>query len=1505
MRVPVRYALLLFLAAAQYASATSSTTTLIVSTNTAALGDAVTFSANISSATASGNVTFYDGASVLAIARVSAGTATFATRQLGAGRHDLRARYNGDAVLDSSVSQVVSMTVRSAASQGFIQKIVLDNLNLQSADFLAADFNGDARTDLAINDYSSRSLRILLGTAGGTFTIALPVPVPDQVVSMTASDFNGDGATDLAVLDATASARLFLGSGTGSFQAAGTIATGGTRLLSADMNNDGIVDLISAGGNTTNPNIGVLLGRGDGTFGLPRPIAPSFGTQAAIADFDGDGIADLVRDTFAPSGALGLEVLKGDGQGGLSSVYQWKATTRVYGIAAADWNADGAPDVLAIDGANLCFFAGKKDGTFVNPVIVVPSIGIGQLRVGDFDGDGLLDALAFGIAVGQGSSFVVATGDGMGHFALIPYNNNRGGLDSIIVGDFNGDARTDVLDLSTSILWLYAGGSPSDMAITMSHTATFGQGQTGDYTITVRNLGPNATSSGITAEVTLPPSWSRVSMSGIGWNCPQSYIACSRTDALAPGASYPPIQLTVRVSATAPAVVSPRATVRVENLLDPNPANDMVKDITAIRQNQFISFGTIPDRALGAPSFALTAIASSGLPVTFIASGACATTGVTVTLPSAGTCIVLASQAGNEAFFPAADVTRTFQIGSTPSLLDLTANSVVRLGEQTTLQARIQPAGSTGRVLFYDGFTVLGSAAVANGTASLIIRTRATGMRQLRARFVATGASMGAVSAIVNQQVRPQPNMLFTSSTIPGSTLFTTIELGDVNNDSNLDLIGASTFALGVSLGDGKGGFGTTIRSVQSASLATLRQVLAGDFNSDGVPDVATVQQQSSDPTQQGLRIWTGKGDGSFTAGPVVPMEVGQLVVADFSGDGRLDVAVAQPIRQGINVLYGKGDGSLEPAIFFPVVTAGGAIQIATGDVNNDGSLDLVVTTRGNPDVASEVLIQVLVGNRTGTFSKAAFFHKEAAATSPQLADQMALGDLNADGVPDLVIAQDGCAILALTGTGTGEFQAAKRVPCGIPDTGGNELLGAWTSLAGIAIADFDGDGREDVAAPTNGLSAYLQFFRGSGNGALLPASVYRFPSLLRSSQLLLGDLDGDGRMDMVTSGNQSTAVIRGGGGGPLLQLSLTASPALIQTRTGETVLTLSASNAGNASTSGEVAVSLAFLQYAAFSPLAGSGWNCIGLKCTRSDALAAGGSYPPITARLSLSIDTTQTLSATIYGGDSTPATAQSPIRSKDSKTGRISSVLTASSFMGNRIAPNGWTVILGDNLVPANTPAEGVIWNKAPDFASGRMPTDLNGVRVTVADQPAYVYFYCSAATSPVCTQDQINVLVPPNLATGVSLPVKVIGTNVGYDGPIVAPVNPTFLTFGGGSLATATHADYSLVGPTYLYPGYTTPARPGEAIILWAVGFGLPVDPITPGSATQRGPLPLPLTCTAGGKPAPAAVNLVSPGLYQVNLTLSGEIALDPAFTRAYVDCKYGDTLFGGVILEMDPN
>ena len=106
--------------------------------------------------------------------------------------------------------------------------------------------------------------------------------------------------------------------------------------------------------------------------------------------------------------------------------------------------------------------------------------------------------------------------------------------------------------------------------------------------------------------------------------------------------------------------------------------------------------------------------------------------------------------------------------------------------------------------------------------------------------------------------------------------------------------------------------------------------------------------------------------------------------------------------------------------------------------------------------------------------------------------------------------------------------------------------------------------------------------------------------------------------------------------------------------------------------------------------------------------------------------------------------------------------------------------------------------------------MPTNLQGVSVTVDGKPAYVYFYCSAATSTVCSADQVNVLTPLDNTVG---PVQVVVTSGSAPStPFTVnmqAVAPSFLKFGASNYVVATHSDYSLLGPASLYPGASTPA------------------------------------------------------------------------------------------------
>jgi uncharacterized protein (TIGR03437 family) len=197
--------------------------------------------------------------------------------------------------------------------------------------------------------------------------------------------------------------------------------------------------------------------------------------------------------------------------------------------------------------------------------------------------------------------------------------------------------------------------------------------------------------------------------------------------------------------------------------------------------------------------------------------------------------------------------------------------------------------------------------------------------------------------------------------------------------------------------------------------------------------------------------------------------------------------------------------------------------------------------------------------------------------------------------------------------------------------------------------------------------------------------------------------------------------------------------------------------------------------------------------------------------------------------------------------------------------IAPNTWLEIKGVNLAPAG---DSRIWQTA-DFTGNQMPVALDRVSVTVNGRNAYVYYI-----SPT----QINVLTPPDAMSGA---VPVVVTNNGAASASFTAhaqaTSPSFFVFNGGPSVAATHANGSLIGPTTLYPGATTPAKPGENIVLYANGFGPASTPVQSGSVTQSGTLsPLPVISIGGQAVAVSFAGLVAPGEFQFNVTVPASLA-----------------------------
>jgi uncharacterized protein (TIGR03437 family) len=196
--------------------------------------------------------------------------------------------------------------------------------------------------------------------------------------------------------------------------------------------------------------------------------------------------------------------------------------------------------------------------------------------------------------------------------------------------------------------------------------------------------------------------------------------------------------------------------------------------------------------------------------------------------------------------------------------------------------------------------------------------------------------------------------------------------------------------------------------------------------------------------------------------------------------------------------------------------------------------------------------------------------------------------------------------------------------------------------------------------------------------------------------------------------------------------------------------------------------------------------------------------------------------------------------------------------------IAPNTWVEIKGIGLAPAG---DSRIW-KSSDFVNNQMPTKLDGVGVTVNGKNAYIYYISST---------QVNILTPPDAMQGA---VNVVLTNNGIASPPFTvqaqTLSPSFFVFNGGPYIAATHANGSYLGPTTIYPGATTPAKPGEVVTIYANGFGQTTASVVSGSINQGGTLsPIPVVKIGGIAATVQYAGLVAPGEFQFNVVVPSSL------------------------------
>jgi hypothetical protein len=396
---------------------------------------------------------------------------------------------------------------------------------------------------------------------------------------------------------------------------------------------------------------------------------------------------------------------------------------------------------------------------------------------------------------------------------------------------------------------------------------------------------------------------------------------------------------------------------------------------------------------------------------------------------------------------------------------------------------------------------------------------------------------------------------------ITSLTAATALAAGDFNGDGNGDLLvvndyNATSSYVSVVLGNPDGSFQTPVNYPIAGNMSVAAVV--DDVNGDGKEDIVAASDD------QHLSVLLGNGDGTFQAAQsfsaAVPnSSLTSLITADLRGDGKKDLICSNGL-----VLLGNGDGTFAPVATsaFPAtqnLTQGVPLGMASGDLNNDGHVDLVIGTGsgistwlgkgdgtftqgagyvsinnsgyvtvtdldgdGNLDIYSGLAnggmfsgddsnyaaAYALMGRGDGTFS--------GASTTLGSYNGANLGDVNGDGLPDLITNTPGPAFTVQLGTAKGLFNPVSTItaPASFP-LNGTTITGANTDTASaFAVGDINGDGKADLVFADNGLNtttgdqaAPPVYFTSlsNGDGTFATPVPYAFPQVAPA-----GDYDND-----------------------------------------------------------------------------------------------------------------------------------------------------------------------------------------------------------------------------------------------------------------------------------------------------------------------------------------------------------------------------------------------------------
>lgn len=415
-------------------------------------------------------------------------------------------------------------------------------------------------------------------------------------------------------------------------------------------------------------------------------------------------------------------------------------------------------------------------------------------------------------------------------------------------------------------------------------------------------------------------------------------------------------------------------------------------------------------------------------------------------------------------------------------------------------------------------------------------------------------------------------NLFLPYTAIPTGSRPEAVAIGDVNGDGRNDVVMTTSYYfdptndyhLHVFLQDASGKLEPVVKYPTSGTYSNRPgSISIGDVNNDGRADIVVGNSQDS------IEVFLQNANGGLEPGRRYPtVNSTSVKIGDLNNDGLLDVAAIGWGSGTVDIFFQNRGETFNPPVTFSV-THNGYDEIEIGDVNNDGLNDIIVMS-GQGLVPN---IGVLLQQSGGTFSPPAYY----SVGSSERTSGVALGDVNGDSLNDIVVSYGGNKPASHIGifhqNATNTLDPA-------------ESLESYDIPEPVAVADMNGDGRQDIVTLHGGWNAmgvYLQ----QADGSLLPEQLMSIPyaSHYNPQGLDLGDINGDGAADVVISDyNSGLVILYGKGKAPIISLSpgsitfpattvgQSSASIIIVTNTGDAGLTI-----GTIGISGTVSESFSF----------------------------------------------------------------------------------------------------------------------------------------------------------------------------------------------------------------------------------------------------------------------------------------------------------------------------------------